>query len=261
MKKIYANGQVRYKSDKYDNVIFTCVDNRYYIQEDNEYLQHPDAIEGFWTLEAAESWYDEIKSASKIPPNPAELEDAMNLLNFKKLPSFNDMWRYTSRDIDCEVIASPDAILMKSEEGNKLYGWGSISKLISDVEHMLNTTGVQLVASIILTESSCRKSVMAAINTRHLANDIVRVKSSNVWGYAFNVKNNSDSTGDLVVQFKGKNGGPGDIYIYYDVPVKLYQRWQSAPSKGHFFWVYIRNNFKYSKLTGNKRGVLRNAVN
>ena len=102
---------------------------------------------------------------------------------------------------------------------------------------------------------------MAAINTRDLTSDIVRVKSSNVWGYKFNVKEQGDNTGDLIVQFKGNNGGPGDVYIYYDVPVRVYRRWQSAPSVGHYFWVYIRNNFKYSKLTGNRRGKLPNAVN
>lgn len=104
-------------------------------------------------------------------------------------------------------------------------------------------------------------AVTAAINTRNLAKNLVRVRSSNVWAYGMNIRKNGDNTGDLVVQFKNKNGGAGDIYIYYDFPVKVYQRWMSAPSVGHFFYVYIRNNYKYSKLTGNKRGVLPNAIN
>ena len=106
-----------------------------------------------------------------------------------------------------------------------------------------------------------RSAILASINTRDLMKNMVRVKSSNVWSYAMNIRNRKDKFGDVLVQFKNKAGGPGDVYIYYDVPILLYRRWQSAPSKGHFFWVYIRNNFKYSKLTGNKRGVLPNAVN
>ena len=110
-------------------------------------------------------------------------------------------------------------------------------------------------------ESSKRQSIVAAINTRNLTKNLVRVRSSNVWAYAINIRDRKDKTGDVIAQFKGKNGGPGDIYIYYDVPVNLYRRWVGAPSKGHFFWQYIRNNFQYSKLTGNKRGVLPNAIN
>lgn len=82
-----------------------------------------------------------------------------------------------------------------------------------------------------------------------------------MWGYTLNVRNKGDREGDLFIQFKGRNGGPDDIYIYYDVPVRLYRKLVSTPSKGHFFWQYVRNNYKYSKLTGNKRGVLPNAIN
>ena len=91
---------------------------------------------------------------------------------------------------------------------------------------------------------------------------IVRVKSSNVWGYNINIRDRHDKTGDVYVQFKAdKTGGPGDIYVLYDVPISLYRKWVTAPSKGHFYYVNLRNNFKYSKLTGDKRGKLPNAVN
>lgn len=90
---------------------------------------------------------------------------------------------------------------------------------------------------------------------------MVRVKSSNIWAYNLNVKNKNDQVGDLYIQFKGPRGGPEDVYVLYDVPVRLYRRLVTAPSKGHFYWQYLRNNFKYSKLTGDKRGKLRNAVN
>lgn len=113
----------------------------------------------------------------------------------------------------------------------------------------------------VMVDSADRFAVMAAINTKNLAKNLIRVRSSNVWAYGMNIRKNGDNTGDLVVQFKNKNGGPGELYIFYDVPLKVYQRWQSAPSVGHYFYVNIRNTFKYSHLTGNKRGVLPNAIN
>ena len=120
-----------------------------------------------------------------------------------------------------------------------------------------------LIGSMELFINRCQplEPISSAINTRNLAQKIARVKSSNIWGYTINVKDNKSKFGDVLVQFKDKFGGPGDVYIYYDVPVMLYRRWHSAASKGHFFWVYIRNNFKYSKLTGDKKGKLDNAVN
>ena len=65
----------------------------------------------------------------------------------------------------------------------------------------------------------------------------------------------------MYIQFKGRDGGPDDIYMDCDVPIRVYRRFVTATSKGHFFWQYIRNNYKYRKLTGDKRGKLPNAVN
>lgn len=97
---------------------------------------------------------------------------------------------------------------------------------------------------------------------REIANNLVRVKSSNVWAYGVEIKDNDAKVGDVYVQFKGKNGGPdGGLYRYYDVPLNLWRKFISAPSKGHFVHKYLRNNFLYSKLTGDKRGKLKNAVN
>lgn len=135
------------------------------------------------------------------------------------------------------------------------------SELVRIVENTLLPYGYSIFGNECIISTKDRASIFAAINTKNLAQNIVRVKSSNVWGYAMNIKSNRDKTGDLIVQFKDKNGGAGDVYIYYDVPVTTYRRWQSAPSKGHFFWLNIRNVFKYSRLTGNKRGVLPNAIN
>lgn len=103
--------------------------------------------------------------------------------------------------------------------------------------------------------------ISAAINVRDLAKNLVRVRSSNVWAYGMNLRDRKDKAGEVLVQFKGKNGGPGDIYIYYNVPLVVWRKWLSATSKGHYFWQYIRNTYAYSKLTGDKRGKLRNAIN
>lgn len=101
----------------------------------------------------------------------------------------------------------------------------------------------------------------ASTSLRDLTKNMVRVRSSNVWGYNIDIKDRKSGVGDVIVQFKGKRGGPEDIYIYYDVPVTVYRKWITAPSKGHYFWMFIRNNYKYSKLTGDRRGKLKNAVN
>jgi hypothetical protein len=105
------------------------------------------------------------------------------------------------------------------------------------------------------------QAVTAAISSRNLSSKLQRVKSSNLWSYAFDTSDRDAKFGTMLIQFKGRQGGPGDIYQYFDVPINLWRRFISANSKGHFFWVYVRNNFKYRKLTGDKRGKLPNAVN
>ena len=121
---------------------------------------------------------------------------------------------------------------------------------------------IRNIVSFQYIDQDCRNQVIeCAISSRDMTKNLVRVRSSNVWAIGMNAKNGKDGFGDLLIQFKEKNGGPDDIYLYMDVPFKLYRRFVSAPSKGHFVWQYIRNNFKYRKLTGNKRGVLPNAIN
>ena len=114
---------------------------------------------------------------------------------------------------------------------------------------------------IILCDTIDRSSILASISSRDITKSMVRTKSSNIWSYAINVRDTKKDIGDVYVQFKGPRGGPGDIYVLYDVPTRIYRKWMSASSKGSFYWRYLRNNYKYSKLTGDKRGKLRNAVN
>lgn len=130
------------------------------------------------------------------------------------------------------------------------------------VDELFNRLNQEIFSSVTLCNPYDTKSVVqAAITTRDLAKNLVRVKSSNVWAYSINIRDRHNKVGDVLTQFKGPKGGPGDIYLYYDVPVNLWRRWLAAPSKGHFFWQHIRNVFSYRKLTGDKRGKLRNAIN
>lgn len=103
--------------------------------------------------------------------------------------------------------------------------------------------------------------VTASISSKDIARSMVRVKSSNVWSYTINVRDVKKDIGDVYVQFKGEHGGPGDVYVYYDVPTRIYRKIVSSSSKGHAVHQYLRDNFKYSKLTGDRRGKLKNAVN
>lgn len=137
-----------------------------------------------------------------------------------------------------------------------------VEDVISYLDLLMNRYEIDIVSSNTICYTSNRQQViLAAISTRDLSKNLVRVKSSNLWAYTINVKDNKSKVGDVLCQFKGKNGGPGDIYIYYDVPVRLWQKWLAAPSAGHFFWKYIRNNFWYAKLTGDRKGKLKNAIN
>lgn len=151
-----------------------------------------------------------------------------------------------------ETFKNYDSISNISERCSK-------DELVEHIDWFINYSGTDLFEYILCAKEH-RSSILCA-SSRDLSKNIVRVKSSNVWGYYLDIKNRKDKTGDLIVQFKNKNGGPGDVYLYFDVPVMLYRKWHSATSVGHFFWQYIRNDFKYRKLTGDKRGKLRNAVN
>jgi len=103
--------------------------------------------------------------------------------------------------------------------------------------------------------------ITASFNKSQFQKNLIRVKSSNMWGYAADVKDPKSKVCDVYIQFKGRDGGPDDVYIYYDVPLIVYRRMHTAPSKGHYFYQYIRNNYLYRKLTGDKKTKLKNGIN
>lgn len=112
--------------------------------------------------------------------------------------------------------------------------------------------------SVLCSTYVCAKTKRKS--SKEVSKDLVRVKSSNIWSYGVQTELGRN-TCDLYVQFKNPSGGPGDVYQYFDFPIRAWKKFITAPSKGHFFWKYVRNNYRYRKLTGDKRGKLPNAIN
>lgn len=105
-----------------------------------------------------------------------------------------------------------------------------------------------------------KQPVTAGMSARNITQDMIRVKSSNMWAYCIDIKRAQDQTGNVYIQFKGTNGGPGDIYVYFDVPILIYRKLLNAPSKGHAFWQYIRGKYSFAKLTGDKKTKMQGGV-
>lgn len=130
-----------------------------------------------------------------------------------------------------------------------------VAEFVDVDELVLADNGIVTAATSILARGFNRhdNSKRTKTTAKDLGKQLQRVDSSNVWSYAFQPKDNK--VGDLLVQFKDKNGNAGDIYIYYNVFNTIWQRFYLAPSKGRFFWQHIRNNqnIRYAKLTGDRR--------
>ena len=207
---------------------------------------------------------------TSIKSNYTEFSDAIKMLGFEPL-EMNFFRRvdkiedegYAELIIYCELFDNKvdvsvykDAMFM-SEAPNI----SSPLEFIDYVEKSLKTYGVASVELQPIDSSitvNGKKIVTAAISSRDFIKKLIKVKSSNMWSYAFEPKD--DNIGTMIIQFKGSNGGPDDIYMYYDVPSRIWRQFVAAPSKGAFFWRHIRNIFKYSKLTGDKRTKLPNGI-
>ena len=168
-------------------------------------------------------------------------------------PQGGDIWLTHSNGYDIFLnVSDPQNLALSEEKGEsvKTQEFNSIQDLLIELDSYFKTE-----------KDDTNRSIFAASNSRDISQNLVRVKSSNVWAYGMNIKDGKAKTGDVYIQFKGRKGGPGDVYVYYDVPANVWRKFLSASSKGHFFWMFIRDNFKYSKLTGDRRGKLRNAIN
>lgn len=213
----------------------------------------------FSSVRSAERFIDQVKSG--LSSDKIITDDDLNFATIAYgLENNGDAYL-----LDSDIVFSVDRTLCPLT-ATFFYEDGQ-ENVIEDADVLFRTLDEivrnDIFSSVILRGSELR-SIFAkrdSRSSREITKDLIRVKSSNVWSYGIEIKDNKAAKGDVYVQFKGKNGGPGDIYKYYDVPVNVWRKWVGAPSKGHFLWKYIRNNFPYSKLTGNKRGVLPNAVN
>lgn len=194
--------------------------------------------------------------------NSEDFMHLMNIYGMEKLPyGFYQKFK-DNASISVECCSNLFSTTITYEDRVYCANYSDVYEVIDCIDRCMNLWDIEVFAKTAICNPSDRKNVInAAISSRDLTKNMVRVKSSNVWSYGISIRDRKDKVGDVLAQFKGKDGGPGDIYIYYDVPITLWRRWIGAPSKGHFFWSYIRNNFKYSKLTGDRRGVLPNAIN
>lgn len=259
-------------------------DGRYYLQINTPtgYRYTVYKSEGFDTLYDAQDWLNlmdwENATAEHIQAvarddRDEELQWVMDIFGLAETNTPNVWETHIAKEggQNYRIVVSRftnDMLHIDAYKNNKKLAQSSVGSDTYDIDRLFRTldsfmkrNGLVYVESCILTDTVHRSAVTAAINTKDLTQGMVRCKSSNVWAYNMNIRDRKAPVGDMLMQFKGKNGGPGDIYIYYDVPVRLYRRMHTATSKGHFFWQYIRNAFNYSKLTGNRRGVLPNAIN
>ena len=250
------------KKSVFGRIIYQCnsitatqLKNKLHVTVDNE----PKYSAGFVNINSASRFFDEIDTWS------TDLHD----LGFEKISDTE--WQYKHGELEIDVSYDTYTELFEMESNYLADGphltWSRIHmqsifdviRRVFDVFDFYELDPIQ--SACICDPNANMQAVTAAINSRSLSSKLQRVKSSNLWSYAFDVADRKSRFGTLLIQFKGTRGGPGDIYQYYDVPVNLWRRFISANSKGHFFWVYIRNNFQYRKLTGDKRGKLPNAIN
>lgn len=68
--------------------------------------------------------------------------------------------------------------------------------------------------------------------------EMIYVDSSNIEAIGYDAE-----AGELHVQFHGSGR-----YVYSNVPLEVFEQFQSAPSKGSFLNREIKNRFQYSQL-------------
>lgn len=205
--------------------------------------------------------------------NYLDMYEAIIMMGFEQLESnFFRRVETISKDapndsqliIYCELFE--DSITVNVYEDAKFIQESRFSEpleFIDAIQSILDTYNIADVKLVPIESDIKINGIMISaadnrLSTKDMLKKMIRVKSSNLWSYAFQPKDYN--TGTMLIQFKGPNGGPNDVYVYYDIPNKLWQKFVAAPSKGHFFWQNIRNIFKYGKLTGDKRTKLKNGV-
>jgi hypothetical protein len=250
-KNIYGSTQY---VDETSRIVATQINDKWYPSKDGMLF---DA--GFCNINCMQKFFNELD----------EHEESLTMLGYHADGAgmyLCDHWL----GFEGEITVRDDGVFnvtSRTDDDGKLthlYHFSSddFSAVEEYILNLFDKLGIDPIDSATITSSEDVSYVIECKTTsRDLSKNLVRVKSSNMWSYGINIKDRKDKTGDVIVQFKDVHGGPGDVYQYFDVPVNLWRKWLAAPSKGHFLWQYIRNEFKYRKLTGDKRGKLPNAVN
>lgn len=255
-KKYNIYGSTVYIDDDSNVSIQNHKDKWYVMKNDNEILFNAGFVNVNCAIDAVSNLEYYIETLSMLG-----YEYEKGTFTFRKIRDNYISTVYIIDDeflVDSEIFTNEDTRNAKSKK--KVYRTDDFEDLTEEIVKFFDQNGINIFAGVFL--DSVSHPVFASISAREITRNMVRVKSSNIWSYCIDIKKHGDKFGTIYVQFKGKDGGPnGGLYRYYDCPITLYRKWISAPSKGHFFWTNIRNNFKYSKLDGDKRGKLPNAVN
>ena len=213
---------------------------------------------GFSTIECAKKFISTHPIASATQENigysPDDVEFIIDTYGFQA--KGNNIWTLRRGDTLFYLTPDEDILRMNADTDGTCELFIGTDSIIERLDR-----GQDVFSAFMLIDSSDRyKVIECATNSRDMTKNMIRVKSSNLWSYGISIKDARSDKGDVVIQFKGRNGGPGDIYQYFEVPVRLWRRFIVAPSKGHFFWQYLRNNFTYRKLTGDRKTHLKNGV-
>lgn len=214
---------------------------------------------GFQTVKAAENFinsHDYVSArVNRLPLNEDDVKFIADFYGFSKL----DKYEYQKQMKDGENLM----MWVDPKTKDITFQFGTKSSLSMTLPDALDWLDKRIYSSEIFNKVVFRGTEFAnqSIYASLRPQDLMRVKSSNVWAIGVEVDNKNRKLGTVYVQFKGKNGGPDAVYRYYSVPITLYRKFVTTSSKGAFVWKYLRNNFQYSKLTGDKKGKLKNAIN
>lgn len=214
----------------------------YHILKDNQIIKW-EPVSGFYSVEAAENFLNARNyieaSVDFIDVSSDDFAYILEAYAFRSVG--DDRWLTEIEDNQVFLTIEDDEAILNIESPS-----GSVDARTFDrLDDLMVALDSFYDSGDIYTSKAIKvgQYISAAINVRDLAKNLVRVRSSNVWAYGMNLRDRKDKTGEVLVQFKGKGGGPGDIYIYYDVPLVVWRKWLSATSKGHYFWQYIRNAY------------------
>ena len=245
LQKHNINGSTRYV-DKKHSIIASQINDKWYFQKNGKMCFTAGLVN--------------MSTGVNILTHTDEYEESLNMLGyFRKEPNKFEFELHDNAVSSYISITSKGNFYVITEYANHIdeFETPDFDELIHHIIQTEDNLQIEVFATIALCGPT---SILAASSKDFVKNNLVRVKSSNIWAYGMDIKNNGDKFGTLYIQFKGPTGGPGDAYSYEDVPIKVWNAGISAPSKGHWFWKYIRNNYMYRKLTGDKIGKLPNAL-